>query len=751
MANFSLGDAVLSTSVDLAGLKHGLDQAEDVAKSGGERAGTMMGSALRAGIVAASGAAIAATGYVVAESVKRASDFEQAMANVGAITLASANDLDRLREAAQLAGSTTKFTAVEAADALGFLGMAGFSAAESIDALPGVLALAAATGTDLATTADIASNILSGFGMETSQTAHLVDVLAATASRANTDVPMLGEAMKYAAPVAAALGISVEDTATAIGKMSDAGIQGSMAGTALRSILTRLAAPTAEAATLMAELGITVFDAEGKMKSLPEIVGEVSRGLHGMDDATRTAAIQTLVGTEAMAGFLSLMTVGEDTLAAFSAGLADAGGTAQEMADRQLATLQGQMTLLGSAIDGVFIQIGNLLLPVLTRLVQTGVIPAVEALGRWIAQMTATGGALDRLGGVVQAVIGVIASMFVGDGTSSVTTWGQAYQAVSSAIQAVMSGLQQIVGAILNIMLHFWQQNGASIMAFAQTTWNQIGQIITTAAQLVQTIVTTVYSAVASFLQNHGDTIVAVLTMAWNNISTVISTALAVIQSVVNSALALLRGDFTTVWREIQNIVTTVISAMQSIISTTLSGIQAIWTSIFGAIQARTSDIWNGIKTAITTSIQGAKAGVETTIQGILAFIDGLAGRALAAGRAFVDNIKAGVLASISRLIDEAKRALKGLANLLPGSEPRDPTSPLRGLAARGAAIMTNMIPGLQAGADDLSDALRAGLSAAADALPPRAGDTYNLTAHYQMQPERTLRDDIRLIQVLRS
>lgn len=317
----------------------------------------------------ASASAVVGTTMVAAigASVGAAANFEQGMARVKAISNATDSEFKLLSDTAKQMGANTQFSATQAAEGLSFLSMAGFSAKDSVAALPSVLNLAAAGQMDLGRSADIVSNIMTGFGISAEDTGHAVDVLTKTMTSANTDLPMLGDAMKYVAPVASSLGISMEDTATAVAKMSDAGIQGSMAGTALRAALLQLNSPTGAAQKEMEKLGLNVKDASGNMLPLPQIIGRVNEKMQGMTDSQKTAAAAHLVGTEAASGFVALLKVGEQGLADYSKGLENSAGTAERVAKIQQDTLKGAWDELTSAAEGLAIGIGEKMLPAFTE------------------------------------------------------------------------------------------------------------------------------------------------------------------------------------------------------------------------------------------------------------------------------------------------------------------------------------------------------------------------------------------------
>ncbi|MGM0904270.1 MAG: phage tail tape measure protein [Bacillota bacterium] len=311
-----------------------------------------------------------------------------------------------------------------------YLAMAGFEATEIVSAMPAVLDLAAAAQIDLGRSADIVSNIMTGFGLSAEDTGNAVDVLVKTMTTANTDLPMLGEAMKYVAPVAASLGLSIEETAAAVAKMSDAGIQGSQAGTALRAALLSLANPTGQTVKAMEELGIKITDANGSMKPLPELIGHVGSKLDGMTDAQKTATAAQLVGTEAASGFIALLEVGEDGLRDYVSELENAGGTAERVAKTQMDTLKGSFIEFQSSVEGLGIKIGNDLLPAFTEIVRIGT-DLVRGLGEMDGAAVKSGLAFAGTAAGIGLVLSSIGKLSIALRAFTLTPVGAAITALS--------------------------------------------------------------------------------------------------------------------------------------------------------------------------------------------------------------------------------------------------------------------------------------------------------------------------------
>lgn len=301
--------------------------------------------------------------------VKTLADFDSSMSKVSAISGATGDDLQALRDKAKEMGATTKFTASESADAFTYMAMAGWKTEDMLDGIDGIMALAAADGLDLATTSDIVTDALTAFGLSASDSSHFADVLAKASSSANTNVAMLGESFKYVAPVAGALGYTAEDTAIALGLMANAGIKGSQGGTALRASLSRLVSPSKEAAAAMREYHISLTNSDGSMKSLGEVMSMLRTNLGGLTEAEQAQVASTLFGQEAMSGMLAIINTSEKDYNDLTTSIYDAKDAAQTMADIQLNNFSGQLTILKSNVEGVAIQLGEILLPYVTSFV----------------------------------------------------------------------------------------------------------------------------------------------------------------------------------------------------------------------------------------------------------------------------------------------------------------------------------------------------------------------------------------------
>lgn len=333
------GKVVIETDLDSSRIEKGLS-----------KLGSITAKGMKAATVAITGTA-AALGGVAAAAIKVGSDFESQMSRVKAISGATGEEFEQLKEQAMQFGADTSFSASQAAEGMENLAAAGFTTSEIMSAMPGLLNLAAASGEDLASSSDIAASTLRGFGLAASDAAHVADVLAANANRTNSSVTDTGEAMKYIAPLARAAGLSLEETAAAIGIMANAGVNGSQAGTSLRGALSRLSKPTDDMTAAMDELGISFYDSNGKMKSLTEQVGMLRQATEGMTDEQKNNYLVTLYGQEALSGMLALINEGEGSLGELTEAYRSCDGEAQKAAETMQDNLSGALEQLSGSAE----------------------------------------------------------------------------------------------------------------------------------------------------------------------------------------------------------------------------------------------------------------------------------------------------------------------------------------------------------------------------------------------------------------
>lgn len=338
---------------------------------------TSAGTKITALEAAAGGAAVA----LGTQAVKAGASFEAEMSKVSAISGSTGNDLKALTDKAKEMGKKTKFSATESAEAFEYMAMAGWKTDDMLNGIEGIMNLAAASGEDLAATSDIVTDALTAFGLSASDSAEFSDVLAAASSNANTNVSMMGDTFKYVAPVAGALGYSVQDTAIAVGLMANSGIKASQAGTSLRAILSRLAKPTEQVQTAMNELGISLTDSNGNMKSMRQVMEDMRNGFSGLTKDQQANYAATIGGQEAMSGLLAIVNASEEDFNKLTTAIDGSEGTCKNMANTMQKNLSGQFTILKSQIEGINIQIFEKMEPALLQVVQAanGMISAFNA------------------------------------------------------------------------------------------------------------------------------------------------------------------------------------------------------------------------------------------------------------------------------------------------------------------------------------------------------------------------------------
>lgn len=391
-----------------------------------------------------------ATGAMVAApfvgAVETAANFEAAMSKVQAITRASSGEMESLTANARMLGETTQFSATQAAEAMSYLGMAGWNTEQIIAGMPGLLNLAAAGGTDLARTADIVSDDLTAFGLSADQAGHMADVFAVTVTRTNTNVEMLGETMKYAAPVAKAFGVSMEETSALAGLMANSGIKATQAGTALRSGFLRLAGPPKMATKAMQELGLSLSDVtaqqqeaqaamaalgiqmsdDGGPRKMSAILTELRDKTAGLGQEEKLATLKAIFGTEAATGWLAVLDAGPETFNQLVDAMENSDGEAAKMAETMNNNAKGAMIKLKSAMEGLAISLGNIFLPTLT------------AAGNGLANMAGSASAWvqkhETMATVILAIVGGLVALMAGFAAVGVAAAAFNYAAASVAV-----------------------------------------------------------------------------------------------------------------------------------------------------------------------------------------------------------------------------------------------------------------------------------------------------------------------------
>lgn len=350
------------TKINESGFNKGISNLSKIATTG---LGVAVGNAITK--------VVDKVGSIGTAAVKVGMNFEAEMSKVASISGATGDEFQKLIDKAKEMGSKTKFSATESAQAMEYMAMAGWKTQDMVDGLKGIMDLAAASGEDLATTSDIVTDALTAFGLTASDSTHFADVLAKASSNANTNVAMMGETFKYVAPVAGAMGYSVEDCSVAIGLMANSGIKASQAGTSLRQMLSRMAKPTDEAQAAMDKLGVSLTDSAGNMKSLDTVMGDLRNGFKGLSKAEQTQLATSLAGQEAMSGLLAIVNASDGDFDKLKDSIYNCKDAAANMAAVAQDNLAGQITSLKSKAEGLGIAFYGSIQEPLKELASVGV------------------------------------------------------------------------------------------------------------------------------------------------------------------------------------------------------------------------------------------------------------------------------------------------------------------------------------------------------------------------------------------
>ena len=467
-------------------------------------------------------------------AVKTASDFDSAMSKVAAVSGATGDDLQALRDKAREMGSKTKFSASEAAEAMNYMAMAGWKTNDMLSGIDGIMNLAAASGEDLATTSDIVTDALTAFGLTAQGSGHFADVLAAASSNANTNVSMLGESFKYCAPIAGALGFSCEDTAEALGLMANAGIKSTQSGTSMRSIMTALSGDVKFCSAAFGEMEIATSNSDGSMRSLSDILADCRVAFDQMSESEKASAAETLVGKNAMSGFLALMNAAPADIDKLSSAIANCDGTSLSMAETMQDNLAGQLTILKSQLEELAISFGEILMPVIRDIITKiqGFVDKLNALDpatkQTIIKIGLMAAALGPLLIVVGKTLSSIGSMMtfiskiptmIAGAKTAFSTLGAAIGGISAPVVAVVAVIAVLIAAFVNL----WNTN-EDFKNSILSIWEQIKS---TFERLTSGIVDRV-NALGFNFQSFGD----MLKSLWNGLCSVLALYLRVYFSI---------------------------------------------------------------------------------------------------------------------------------------------------------------------------------------------------------------------------
>lgn len=542
-------------------------------------------------------------------AVATTAKFDSSMSNLQAISGATGTEIDSLRDKAKEMGAKTKFSASEAADAFTYMAMAGWKTGDMLDGIEGIMNLAAASGEDLASTSDIVTDALTAFGLSASDSGHFADVLAAASNNANTNVSMLGESFKYVAPVAGALGYSVEDVSVALGLMANSGIKASQAGTSLRSSLTRMLKPTKTMTSYMQQLGIMTQDGvvtamvntDGSMKPLSETMTILRDKFKGLTKAQQAEYAAAIFGQESMAGMLAIINASDKDFDKLTESINNAGGTAQNMADTQLNNLSGQLIILKSTLESIAISIGEILMPYVRDFVS-----GLQSVAEWlnnasdsqkrfavtVAAIAAAIGPILLIGGKIAGAIANL--MKLGSIISGLFAEGGAFAGAGAAIAGLAGPIAIVIAAIVGLVAA-WKTNFGHIHEYTSDAVESIKGIF----ESLKNIITGVASGAMGILRSAWESdflgiqeIVTFFGTTFENVFEQILDTIATALEIINQ---LLQGDFQGAFETFTSFLQGTWERIQEIFSTFGAAISEIWTQIWTTVSEFFISIWDSI------------------------------------------------------------------------------------------------------------------------------------------------------------
>lgn len=563
-------------------------------------------------------------------AVKTTADFDSEMSKVSAISGATGTDLDKLRGKAREMGAKTKFSASEAAQGMQYMAMAGWKTQDMMDGLEGIMNLAAASGEDLASTSDIVTDALTAFGLSAKDSGHFSDILAAASSNANTNVSMMGETFKYAAPVLGSLGYTAEDAALAIGLMANAGIKSSQAGTSLRGAITNLAKPTDTVAAAMDKYGISLTDSSGKMLSLRELMEQLRQKLGGLSEAEQAQAAAALFGKEAMSGMLAIINGSDKDFEKLAGAIDNCDGSSEKMANTMNDNLQGQITILMSQLQELAISFGEILMPKIRDIVthiqnfvdklnamDEGQKETILRVGMFVAALApmlmGLGKVITFSANVSRALGTLSAGLVKAGGFSGVFT--KALGLITSPAAIVVG----VIAAITAVIIHLWNTN-EDFRNTITAIWQKIKDAFTTFAAGISERLSAlgitfsdVTSAIKTIWDGFCNLLAPVLEAAFSTIAIALQTAFNVILGIWDVFSAVFSGDWSGAWEAVKGIFSSIWDGLKEYFSTIIGAVKGVADVFLGWFGTNWETVWNGVK----TFFEGIWNGISSFFEGI--------------------------------------------------------------------------------------------------------------------------------------
>ena len=660
--------------LDSSQYEQGLNQAQNTAGGVGSKIGSALGTAAKVGAAALA----AATTAVVAfgkSSVDAGMQFDQSMSQVAATmgytteqlsdsSSEASQNMTKLRDFAQEMGRTTAFSASQAADALNYMALAGYTVDESMETLPTVLNLAAAGSMDLATASDMVTDAQSALGLELDETKDMVDQMAKASSKTNTSVSQLGEAFLTIGATARNLKGGTTELATVLGVLADNGIKGAEGGTHLRNMILSLQNPTKDSAAIMQQLGLKVYDSEGNMRSMVDIVKELKEKTKDMDQASRDAVVSGIFNKTDLAAVNALLGTEAERFDELTAAIEDSHGAAEEMAATQLNNLAGDITLFQSALEGAKIAISDGLTPTLRELVQfatTSISDVTKAF-----KEDGLDGAMEALGGAIEKGMDMI------------------FDTLPDVMDAGMQLLEAIINGIINNLPKLIDATFQIIEKLASGIQQNLPRILQQGLEIIRSLAQGLLNNMPTIINAITNVVLTMLNFFKENAREFVSMGLEVI---IQFAMGLLQAAPEVLNAIIQIVGELIAAVVQKAPELLQLGVQYILTFIEGMI----------------AQISGVASAGREIINALIDTVGSIAGQAWTWGSDMMLNFINGIRSWFDQLVTDLKSIGQTVVNFLGFSEPK--MGPLSNFHTFAPDMMELFASGIRDNADLIEDA----------------------------------------------
>ena len=717
--------------------------------------------------------ATAAVAGLGTAAVTTAANFESSMSQVQAtmgitkdsmstVNGQSVNTMNTLSELAKKMGSETAFSASECAEALNYLALAGYDTEQMCNTLPTVLNLAAAGGIDLASASDMVTDAMSALGMGVDEAETMVDQMAKTASSTNTSVAQLGEGILTIGATAKSVKGGTAELNTALGILANNGIKGAEGGTHLRNIILSLQNPTDKAADTMEALGLQVYDSQGNMRSMNDILGDLNKSMEGMTSEEKANIVSKIFNKTDLSSVNALLANTGDTWDDLQQSITNSGGAAQQMADTQLDNLQGQLTILKSALEGLAISFGELLMPAIKSIVTAvqGFVDKLNSMDEGTKKVIVTIALIVAAIGPVLIVIGKVISAvgtimtIVPKIAGVINTVKTAFMALNTTMLAnpiflIIAAIAALVAAFIYLwnncdgFRQFWIDLWENVKQVAITVWNAIKAffsqvwdaiktIFSTVFEVIKTLVTTYFNLYKTIIETVINVIKTVITTVWNAIKGVFTTVFNVIKTIVTTYFNIYKTIIQTVLTVIQTVITTVWNTIKTVVTTVMNAIKTVFTTIWNAIRTIIGAVVSGIKALITGDFQGVKNAITTIMNTIKSTISTIWNTIKSTISTVLGAIKNAVTSVFNGIVNAIKNAMSNVLNAVKNGFS-NVKNHITGLASQAVTWGKDLVMGIV-------DGIKSCIGAVGDAVKSVA-DKIKSFLHFSVPDEGPLTD----------